>query len=416
MFKLHAYQEHCSEEIEVTSSLAHKTIRFLASDQGQESYCVKFTRVSIKQMRVEASYYIGLDWIDENNAIYIVPKLNENGKQTDYLGMLFSCLEHPYILRHTDGLYQIKFDQPFIEIEQKQDLLTPLLILQFLQVVRGIVRKGLKKSYYPVVENLHARVKGKVLVGQTIKQNVLKNRVLTTMCRYEEFGWNGLENRLLKKALLFIHRYLTSIPGLSIDVSEAMNYCLPAFENVSDQVALREIKYTKTNAFYKEYDEGLRLARLILKRFGYNIQTISPNQKVKVPPFWIDMSKLFELYVLGLLKARFGESVKYHFKRRWNELDYLLVDPDYRMVVDAKYKTRYQDHYLIEDIRQVSGYARIEEVVKALGTAPDKVVDCLIIYPDQGREVTGVLPKDLRAERISGFVRFFKCGVRLPVL
>ena len=82
--------------------------------------------------------------------------------------MLFSCLKHPEVAQNTEGLFEIKFENPFIEIEQKQDLLTPLLVVQFLQVVKSIVRKGLKKSYYKVERNLNARVKGKVLVAENV--------------------------------------------------------------------------------------------------------------------------------------------------------------------------------------------------------------------------------------------------------
>ena len=69
-----------------------------------------------------------------------------------------------------------------MKIDQEQDLLTPLLVVQFLRIVKEIVRKGLKKSYYKVAQNLYGKVKGKILVAQTIKQNVLKNKALNTVC------------------------------------------------------------------------------------------------------------------------------------------------------------------------------------------------------------------------------------------
>ncbi|MCB9041689.1 MAG: hypothetical protein H6557_34170 [Lewinellaceae bacterium] len=382
--------------------------------RGGDGACVWLAH-SKGKVRLKSSYYIGVDWIDKQNAIYIAPKLNEGARQTDYLKMLFSCLKHPEVLEHTDDLFEIKFDQPFLEIEQKQDLLTPLLVIQFLRVVHSIVKKGLKKSYYPIEENLHGRIKSKVLVGQTIKQNIVKNRPLNTLCRYEEFGWNGLENRLLKKALLFSQRYLAGgISGFTVDVSTVMNYCLPAFETVSEKIGLTEIKYTKTNAFYKEYKECTRLAKLILKRFGYNIQTVKQNKEVKVPPFWIDMSKLFELYVLGLLKDKFGKDVWYHFTTQWNELDYLLNTPTHKMVIDAKYKPVYQNSYDINDIRQLSGYARIANVVSELGVDPGQVVDCLIIYPDQYLGANEIFPEKFKSDPIGKFIRFYKMGVKLP--
>lgn len=163
---------------------------------------------------LQMSYFIGVDWIvTDKEAIYVEPKINEGSKQTNYLQMLFSALKHIDV-GHTKELFEINFDAPSIEIEQKQDLLTPLLVVQFLGIVRKIVKKGLKKSYYKVEKNLTAKTKGKILVNQTIKKNIVKNDVLKTYCSYEEFGFNGLENRLLKKTLFFVQRYLSTIPHI----------------------------------------------------------------------------------------------------------------------------------------------------------------------------------------------------------
>ena len=94
-----------------------------------------------------------------------------------------------------------------------------------------------------------------------------------TYCSYDVFGLNNKENRILKKALSFIKRYLPSFPQLTIhrELQDIFNYINPAFHGVSDKIELNEIKDSKTNAFYKEYEPAIRLAKLILKRFGYNI-------------------------------------------------------------------------------------------------------------------------------------------------
>jgi mcrBC 5-methylcytosine restriction system component-like protein len=59
----------------------------------------------------------------------------------------------------------------------------------------------------------------------------------------------------------------------------------------------------------------------------------------------------------------------------------LLNTPDYKMVIDAKYKTIYEDSRVIDDIRQVSGYARLKVVYNKLKIEEDRLIDCLIIYP-----------------------------------
>ena len=413
MYELHKYWEHCDETAGNWASTCIDKKIFFPKRRFDDGVCIQFCQ-SEAVIKIKSSYFIGLDWLDENNAVYIAPKFNQGARQTDYLTMLFSCLQHPEVLEHCEELYEIKFDQQEIEIEQTEDLLTPLLVIQFLQVLHSIVKKGLKKSYYFVDTSLNSRVKGRILVGETIKRHHAKNQPVRTRCRYQEFGWNGVENRLLKRALLFVRRYIAAYPRSIVDVSSLMNYCLPAFEQIDNRVALSEIKAIKSNAFYKEYALGIRLAKLILRRFGYNLQTVSKNEKVKTPPFWIDMSRLFELYVLGLLKDQYGKAIYYHFTTNKNELDYLLNTYEYQMVIDAKYKAIYRTSYNNDDIRQLSGYARLKRVVDKLEIPPEKVIDCLIIYPDQGPEIQNKLTAELKTKSIPQFVQFYKMPIRLP--
>lgn len=365
------------------------------------------------------SYYIGIDWINskQEKALSVQSKLNLGGQeQLDYVSMLFSLLNHPEVLQHVDQIYEIKWDSKPIEIPQEKDQLTPLLVVQFLQVLKQIVRKGLKKSYYKVERNLHGKVKGKVMVASTIKHNLLKNKPLNTYCSFDEFGVNGLENRLLKKALNFVQRYLNNQRiNTSAKLSNLFNFINPAFADVSEKVSLHEVKHAKTNAFYKEYEQGIKLAKLILQKFGYNINNTSQT-KVLTPPFWIDMSKLFELYVLGLLKDVYKSKVDYHVKSYWNELDYLLNDGQFQMVIDAKYKRYDQKNIEKTDIRQVSGYARLNSVYDKLNKNYCELIDCLIIYPDQQDGVETLDSIKLRDFPIDGYVSIYQLGVKLPIL
>lgn len=412
MFNLKIIHEHFIDAHDFGETIDFKPIVF---QNKSDKKCIEFN----SNNKLLSSYYIGVDWIKENeSAVYVQPKLNkESSDETDYLKMLFSALQHTDIAEnYTKELFEIKFDVPLIEITQKQDLLTPLLVVQFLQVVKNLVRKGLKKSYYRVENNLNARTKGRVLVSKTLKQNILKNKLTHTVCQYEEFGFNGLENRLLKKTLLFVQRYLPTLKNLGSDIyaTEAFNYILPVFEVVESKIELTEIKFSKTNNFYKEYEEALRLAKLILKRFGYNISTTEDMESVKVPPFWIDMAKLFEIYVLGLLKEKFGKSVSFQQCGNYGITDYLISQDENKMIVDAKYKPQYNSVYEIEDIRQLSGYSRDKKILNKLGVGNDVVVDCLIIYPDQSANEK--LSENLKAIPIKAFTQFFKTGLKLPTV
>lgn len=420
MSSLLSYHEHFSGKIESQLSFSDSDIYkydFLKK-RGQQN-CFTITKNASDQ-HLQLSYFIGVDWIiEKDTALYVAPKLNTEGRQTDYLKMLFSALKHPEVTQYTDELFEIKFDSPCIEITQQQDLLTPLLIIHFLQLTKEIVKKGLKKSYYRVERDITGSVKGKLMVSQTIKRNLVKNKPFNTYCSFDEFGTNTLENRLLKKALVFVQNYLQNSKSTdSIEyTSESLRYIMPAFEQVDGDVQLNEMKQSKTNVFYKEYAGAVNLAKIILKKFGYNISNTAPHTIISTPPFWIDMSKLFELYVLGLLKDRFQKVgiVQYQFGNRGSKLDYLLNTENYRMVVDAKYKTKYQDGVDHMDIRQVSGYARLKKVYQTLGVLEDKLIDCLIIYADQ---INGLrdLNVDLKENTIHEYIGIYKIGLQLPIL
>jgi 5-methylcytosine-specific restriction enzyme subunit McrC len=428
------FREHIKKQIIGPSD--GKALSDICFLKNSDAKCARFFQDS-GNYHVECSYYVGADWIPhlENKWTYVEPKLNtkfdeETGEeqehliekelvQIDVLKMLFQALEEPDVRDHTEELFEIKFDSPWISLQKNQDLISPLIMIQFLNQVKDIVRKGLKRSYYKVERNLYAKVKGKVLVSQTIKQNLVKNKNLNTYCQYEQFGVDGLENRLLKKTLTFIRRYLGTYKSLGSDAyfQETFNFVQPAFEEVSEEVQLHEIKHFKFNPFYKNYEKAIELAKLILQRFSYNLNSIKDQDTILTPPYWIDMSKLFELYVLGLLKKKYGSQVQYHEQTHGNELDFLFYDNENSLVIDAKYKPGYigKSHQgLHADIRQVSGYARLRKIRERLRISNrDLLLGCVIIYPDLNLKSKEL--GNLTNDEVKQYEKAWKVGVKLPI-
>ena len=398
---------------------------FKKNHRGHDASLPVYTlrKIDEETHSLETGYFIGVDWIVKNKkALYVAPKLNVDAIEVDYIKMLFSSLKHPDVNKEISELYEIKWDEPHIEIEQKQDLLTPFLVAEYLALLSSIVKKGLKKSYYRVESNLQSRIKGKVLVSQTIKQNLVKSKRLNTVCSYEEFGYNNLENRLLNKAFQFIKRYLSRYDTLAQDpqITEAFTYISPAFINVSTEVNINEVQNVSNNSFFKEYGQAIKLGKLILKRFGYKISN-SEKQKITTPPFWIDMSKLFELYVLRLLREEFNREVDFQYSAdSGNELDFLLKKQGLEMVIDTKYKPIWKKSTNHDDVRQVSGYARLKSVYEALNKKDySQTIDAMIIYPDLSEDGLDKLSKEnilskRKEEKL--YNRIFKLGVKLPLV
>nr|WP_314497953.1 restriction endonuclease [uncultured Chryseobacterium sp.] len=398
---------------------------------------------------IKADYCIGIDWLGSTGRyLYVEPKINyknieyfinqfddelktdknvnSNNKsyELDYLKMLLDITSVVESNNEIGGLVQIDWDSKRIEIEQKDDQLTPFLIIRFLQILKSVVRKGLKKDYYKVTENIQNRVKGKILVGNHIKQNVFKNRMTSTFCEYQVFGEDHLENRFLKKVLYFVTCYVHNHKALLAKnyyaVQETIDYCNPAFKMISDKIKENELKHIKHNPFFRDYKDAIETGSYILKRFAYNI-TLTTERKISTPPFWIDMPRLFELYVFIKLlvdNPLYKSKVHYQFKTYGNALDILVSHPDFSMVIDAKYKLHYKKSHLHNDIRQVAGYARLKKVREKLNIDDDRNVDCLIIYPDMENGLDEFSLENIIQDReeIRAYYNVFKIGVKLPFI
>lgn len=376
--------------------------------------------IEVEHKRFQSGYFIGLSWLaDTGKVLYVTPKLDSTASQIDYLRMLSEGLKHPEIVKYADDLFKVEFEKPRIRINKQQDLITPLIVVYFLQVVQTIVRKGLKKGYYKVEENLYGKVKGKVHVTNTLKQNTYKHRNLNTICGYDEFGFNQPENRIIKKALLFLRRYLKLAHHKDKGLEEVLRFILPAFEQVDENIGLSEVKSVRHNPFYSEYTKAVELAIIILKRFGFNINFIEENEEIEVPPFWINMPLIFELYVLSKLKEAIGrKEISFQVDANYGELDFLRTTKGKETVIDAKYKPQYKNQpYEIEDVRQLSAYARDKGAFKTLGIPSaewkNTLLDCLIVYPNQ--EAKGYLEENqLFNTPIYQFEKFYKVGIRIP--
>lgn len=386
--------------------------------------CIQLNQSWFGKMTLQSSYYIGTDWLQKGElAIYVEPKINSSASNTDYFKMLFEGFKNPDVSAYLPDIFEMKLAEPQIILPSKFDLLTPLLVYQFLTLLKDLVRKGLKKSHQAVEQNLPNRVKGKILVGQQIKQNVLKNNLLKNYCRFNTFSVDGPENRVLKKALLFATRYVESgsLKEYTSTIQKLLNYIRPAFVEVGDIATTEDLRNFKVNAFFKEYRQALHLAQMIFKRYGFNINSIQgASETISVPPFWIDMSKLYELYVLAhLRKQEYGLQIIYQPKGNHGAMDFLLTTKNHHTVIDAKYKPYYDEEYVIDDIRQLSGYARDLGVLQILNTQDDdyrlKVVDCLIIYPlKKASDSTSFLLNDLKTDSIEHFNKFYKKALELP--
>lgn len=397
-----------------------------AVKRGREDkeLCLKLRRTN-DDISATGSYFVGIDWIKEKElAVQVSPKMND-GFEVDYVKMLNDALSERENFDHLQDLVTIHFDKTSIKVNQQQDLLSIFLITEYLNILQRIVRKGLKKSYYIVEENVKKKVKGRILIGKNIHENLIKGNITDNVCRYQVYDIDSPENRILKKALSFCTRQLT-VYKHALDVTsleKKVRYIKPYFDNVGNDVSVKTIKKFKGNPVFKEYNQAVEFAQLLLKRYSYDI-TVTGKKEILTPPFWIDMSKLFELYIFHHLRQVFTskDEIRYHVNAHYQELDYLLNPEEWQepYVIDAKYKPRYKysGGITIEDAREVSGYARLSSIYDKLGLSEDTAppIKCLIIYPDQEQNENFSFTRSVepKFDKVSGYVRIYKLGIKLP--
>ena len=107
----------------------------------------------------------------------------------------------------------------------------------------------------------------------------------------------------------------------------------------------------------------------------------------------------------------------YHPSTYENEFDFLLTKLGFEIMIDAKYKTKYQDKINHKDIRQVSGYGRLEKVYDILKKPKSESIDCLPIYRDPNASVLNFKTMDLKSEanKIKKYAGVYKIGIPLPI-
>ncbi|WP_298766709.1 TonB-dependent receptor [Alloprevotella tannerae] len=363
-----------------------------------------------------ASYKIGAEWIDEQESLIVTTK--HKMEQIDFVRMFMTCFTSDLSLASFSTIYKIYIDKPSIKAPALQSVVSPLLVLHFLGVVSRI--KELKKGYVSRSENLK-KVKGRISILKNERQNIAIRRYDRVFCEYDEYSADIPENRLIKKALLFSQRLLQGLNEQSAAVAKLrLNKSLALFSEVSDKVEIKQVKRLRAHKLFTNYNEAIRLAKLILRLFDYNISKVGSHEG-KVVPFWLDMSLLYEHYVYGLLHEAYRERITYQFEGKMGIPDFLYKSEEYKAILDTKYIPKYENKSLDKDVvRQLSGYGRDLRILAHLEYKDASPIPCIIIYPKEGkRKNNPFLGNNLRmlcGESSKDFLEFYKIEVSLPTI
>lgn len=422
------FKEHELKEVPEVIELIQNNV--LKLDGYPEEYMgtPKCLGIASNNETLEAAYYIGATWIQENKIAAIVKPKMQN---IDYLKMFSDALavdtenESDYFSK----CYGIEFDKPTIDVETSFNIITPLILIHYISVLKKLTKNGLKKGYVYREENLQSKVKGHLLFQKHLRRNVINKREDKAFCGFQEYTTDIPENRLLKKALVFSNIAINNYESLTKqdifeDIRNSINQLLSLFTNVSDEIEISEVHSIGFNKLFSGYKEAVTLAKTILKKFDYSLQNTEEKEN-KTLPFWIDMPRLYELYVYNYLNKHYPNQVMFQVKGYMGTAaDYIIKDPG--IILDAKYKPHYENGNagIIPDIREMSGYARDEKILHNFVNPYIKDVPCVILYPscydemerveeDVNDRTDGILAL---AKKIKPYRDFYKMKIDLPVI
>ncbi|EKV57439.1 5-methylcytosine restriction system component- like protein [Brachyspira hampsonii 30446] len=358
------------------------------------------------------SYYIGAFWLDNEYTKNII--INPKIYNIDFMKMFSKCLSYSSIIKDFDKIYSINFEEPPIDykgniLKKGLDVLTSIHFLRMLELE---LHNGLKRNFIRKEENLNSKIKGKINFSNHIKKNIMAARNDRVYCSYFDYDINCLENRILKKALKICYSNIGSIYNSFS--------CMSFFSEVSDELHFYELHNIKLNPLYKKYKLLIKLAINIIKLKRYK-DSCNENE---APPFYIDMSLLFEKYVYALLidSLKDKSEILYQKSVLNNKfiLDFIIKGSEYNYIADTKYKEIYNNDngYEKDDIKQLSAYSRIRKVVEHLKNDKEYynddnyVAKCLIIYPSNNIDDIKINLENIK--NIDDFVKFYKLGIYIP--
>jgi len=244
--------------------------------------------------------FVGVISAPDGTSIEVLPKTqishlsNETEQARSVLYRMLTLVNDLPVLQNNKANVKV-FDKPLIEV----------LISLFLDYLKNIVRKGIRKDYIRV-EDEERFLKGQLRFSSQMRQPAGKQHFF--QIAYDVFSENRAENRLIHSALKQITKWTQSVENMKLarelrfafhDIPLSTNYGLDlnAWGMTRDMVSYRGI---------------LPLVKLILnQQTPYAIK--GHHQGIS---FLFPMEKLFENYVAKKLQQQFSIRLKKQLKRR----------------------------------------------------------------------------------------------------
>lgn len=237
------------------------------------------------------------------------------------------------------------------DLEQTDLPLHEWIIQRFLEELEQLLHHGLKRDY-ELVQDEQPYLKGRLLVQQQINKGVGKDHLFAI--EYDEFLFNGIENRLIKTALIYALEMTRNDHSIAIghDFTELMHVIPTCHDPVESLVQWREGK------LFSQYEDIKPWCELIL----LNINPSFQYGERRGMSLLFSMPQLFEKYVAKKLQAQLKpghrlqiqpsrQTLVSHIPKNSSLQNWFALEPDLaiykgskcEVILDTKWKFIHQE-------------------------------------------------------------------------
>ena len=282
----------------VAQSIPRSAFRYLLSfiKNDDEKDFAPFLRLTTfkRTTALKVQNYVGVLQTPCGTQIEVLPKVyfndgidSEENTRKKLITMLRCLRDSPF--KQGDSAEIRTTNMPLLEV----------YISQFLSLTNQLIKRGIRSDYVRV-QNNSKFLRGKLLVSQQIRSNMLHPERFAIEC--DEYLVNRPANRLIKATLARVTRVAQSSKNQRL----ARGLCF-AFEDVPKSTDIRtDFQKVKTDRSMSYYQNVLEWCRLLLNGHGPTSSTGDFNTLSILYP----MERIFEDYVAHRLSLKLDSYFK----------------------------------------------------------------------------------------------------------
>ena len=272
-----------------------------ASDDSEKECAPDFFKLIVRNGKeaIKVQNYVGVIELPDGFRIEVLPKIDlaqDDDKTRNIFLKMLQCVDEK----------QFKVSD-FANLNTSKMPLFEIFIQMFLNDVQKLTRMGLKSGYVHIEENSKT-FKGKLLVSQNIRENLVHQERFYV--EYDEFQLNRPENRLVKSTLLYLNKKSNSDFNLA-EIRRQLMFFEQVEASINYEADFSKVVKTRNTI---EYENLMAWARVFLQNKSFS--TFSGSTSVRSILF--PMEKVFEAYVAKMLRKAVVKETEDDYWREWN--------------------------------------------------------------------------------------------------